>query len=70
MQFTKGMSIQEALEAHPKAREVFVDHGMGCIDCMASTLESIELGANMHGVDAEALVKDLNELFIKHPYGG
>lgn len=62
MYFTKEMSILEALQAHSQAREVFIKHGMGCIGCMGATLESIENGAQMHGIDADAIVEDLNKL--------
>lgn len=62
MRFTEDMSIYDALQAHPKARDVFVAHGMGCIACMASTMESIAGGAAMHGVDARVILDDLNAL--------
>ncbi|MDI6870299.1 MAG: DUF1858 domain-containing protein [Bacillota bacterium] len=64
MEITKQTTIIEALQAHPKAREVFVEHGMGCIGCMGAAMESIENGARMHGVDPEAVVRDLNKLFL------
>ena len=60
--FTKDMSILDALQADPRAREVFAAHGMGCIGCMGTTYESIEAGARMHGLDPDALVRDLNRL--------
>lgn len=62
MAFNKEMSIYEALQAHPQAREVFIRHGMGCISCMGATMESIENGAAMHGIDPDGIVSDLNEL--------
>jgi hybrid cluster-associated redox disulfide protein len=60
--FTKDMSILDALQADPRAREIFAAHGMGCIGCMGATLESIEAGAKMHGLDTAALLRDLNAL--------
>ena len=60
--FTKDMSILDALQADPRAREVFAAHGMGCIGCMGAMLESIESGAKMHGLDPSALIADLNRL--------
>lgn len=62
MTITKQTTIIDALQAHPNAREVFVRHGMGCIGCMGAAMESIENGARMHGVDPEAVVRDLNQL--------
>lgn len=61
-QFSKQMSILEALEAHPEAREVFLRWGMGCSLCIGAQLESIESGAIMHDVDPDAIVAELNGL--------
>lgn len=66
MQFTKEMSIQDALFAHPQVREVFEKLGLPCMDCMASTMESIEAGASMHGLNVEELLKELNGLSGGH----
>lgn len=62
MAITKQTTIIEALQSHPQAREIFVRHGLGCIGCMGAAMESIESGARMHGVDPDAVVKELNEL--------
>lgn len=61
----KKTSIIEALRSHPRAREVFAKHGMGCIGCMGATSETIENGARMHDINIDALLKELNELFIE-----
>ena len=58
----KNTPIIEALRSHPRAREVFVKHGMGCIGCMGSASETIENGAKMHGIDIESLLQELNAL--------
>jgi hybrid cluster-associated redox disulfide protein len=60
--FTKDMSLMEALQAEPRAREVFAAHGMGCVGCMGVSMESIEDGAKMHGIDPEVVLADLNKL--------
>ena len=52
----------EALQADPRAREVFAAHGMGCVGCMGVSIESIEDGAKMHGIDPEVVVAELNRL--------
>lgn len=62
MAVTKETTIIEALQTHPKAREVFARLGLGCIGCMGAAMESIENGARMHGVDPEAVVRELNKL--------
>jgi hybrid cluster-associated redox disulfide protein len=60
--FTKDMSILEALQADPRARDVFTAYGMGCLGCMGVSLESIEEGARMHGIDPETVLAALNRL--------
>ena len=60
--FTKEMSLMEALQADPRARDIFAAHGMGCIGCMGVSVESIEDGAKMHGIDPETVVGELNTL--------
>ena len=46
---------------HPETMEVFMKHGMHCIGCMASHFEDLEQGCAAHGMDADSLVKELNE---------
>jgi hybrid cluster-associated redox disulfide protein len=60
--FTKDMSLMEALQADPRARDVFAAYGMGCIGCMGVSMESIEDGAKMHGIDPQAVLGELNKL--------
>jgi hybrid cluster-associated redox disulfide protein len=57
---TKEMSFSEAIRTNPNAGEVFHKYGMGCVGCVAAVFETIEQGAHAHGIDVEALVKDLN----------
>ena len=56
--------MMEALQADPRARDVFAAYGMGCIGCMGVSIESIEEGARMHGIDPEAVLADLNKLAL------
>jgi len=60
--FTKDMSILEALQADPRARDIFTAYGMGCLGCMGVSLESIEEGAKMHGIDPDVVLAELNRL--------
>jgi len=52
----------EALQADPRARDVFAAYGMGCVGCMGVSMESIEDGAKMHGIDPEVVLSELNRL--------
>lgn len=60
--FNKDMSIMEALQTHPQARDVFKKYGMACLSCMGAIQESIEAGARMHGIDLQALLAELDAL--------
>jgi hybrid cluster-associated redox disulfide protein len=63
MQVTKDTIIADVLRANPESIRVFMKYDLGCIGCMGAAGESIEMGARMHGIDPEPLVKELNELF-------
>jgi hybrid cluster-associated redox disulfide protein len=63
MEITKDTIIDDVLKAHPESIRVFMKYNLGCIGCMGAAGESIEVGARMHGLDPEPLVKELNELF-------
>jgi len=59
---TKEMTFAEALKIFPQSGAVMMNHGMGCVGCMMASSETIEEGASAHGIDAKALVKEINEL--------
>lgn len=59
---TKHTRISDVIKICPSAPEVFSRHGMGCFACMASSAETVEEGAQMHGVDVQVILADLNAL--------
>ena len=61
MAITKDMSILEVVQQYPDTVDVFVNSGMGCLGCAAAHFENIEQGAAAHGIDVDALIKNLNE---------
>jgi hybrid cluster-associated redox disulfide protein len=63
---TKNMGIMETIQKYPDVVGVFVAHGLGCIGCAMANFESIEQGAAAHGMDIDALMKDLNEVAATH----
>jgi hybrid cluster-associated redox disulfide protein len=44
----------------PNAPEIFNEVGMHCCACLAASAETIEDGALMHEIDAQAIVDKLN----------
>ena len=61
-QVTKETMIGELLEINAEAAApVLMGIGMHCLGCPASQMETIEEAAAVHGIDADELVKKLNE---------
>jgi hybrid cluster-associated redox disulfide protein len=60
MTITKEMSIGEVVQKYPQTVKVFLRHGLMCIGCAAARFENLEQGAVAHGINVEALLKDLN----------
>ncbi len=61
MAITKDMTIQEIVSRHPETVRTFFKHGLMCVGCAAARFENLEQGARAHGIDADALLADLNE---------
>ena len=62
---TKDMNIKEVIEKYPETVAVFGKYNMGCIGCMAASFEKLSDIAEVHGVDVNAFVKDLNDAITK-----
>lgn len=57
---TKDMIIAQILEAHHTAADILMRNGMGCLGCPSSQNESLEMAADIHGLDLEKLLQELN----------
>ncbi len=57
----RKMSIEEIVRKYPQTLATFERYGLGCLGCQAALFENIEQGAEVHGIDVEALIKDLNK---------
>jgi hybrid cluster-associated redox disulfide protein len=61
--FTPEMTVAQAMEAHPKAREVFAGfHLGGCAHCAISEFETIQQVCDGYGVPVEMLIDTLESL--------
>lgn len=65
MTITKDMNIVEVVNTYPEAVDVFQEYGMHCFGCMAARFESIEQGAQAHGIEVDKLIQDLNKAVEK-----
>jgi hybrid cluster-associated redox disulfide protein len=61
----KNMSIGEVVKKHPETITVFERYGLGCVGCEAALFENIEQGAEVHGIEVDKLVNDLNNAVVK-----
>lgn len=59
---TKDLNILEAVQEYPVIVNVFRKYGLGWVGCMVATGESIGEGLEAHGLDSEAIIKEMNEL--------
>jgi hydroxylamine reductase len=61
MKINKDTLIGDIIKINPKAVEILMSHGMGCVGCPSSQVESLEQAVGVHGIDLENLLKKLNE---------
>ena len=59
-----SMTFAELLK-YPEAIEVLMAKGFHCIGCPSSTFETIQQGAQMHGIDPKKLVEEINNKIEK-----
>lgn len=61
----KDMSIASVMQQDPEVAPVFLNYGMHCLYCPMASQESIGQASMVHGVDADALITDLNKYFAE-----
>ena len=60
-QVTKDMNIREMVMMDEGIAEILMCAGMHCLGCMMSHFENLEQACAVHGIDADALVNQINE---------
>ena len=58
---TKDMTVGEIVNTNPKAAEVLMSFGMGCLGCPSAQVETIEQACEVHGLKLEDVLAALNE---------
>ncbi len=61
MKVTKQSLIGDVLDYDVETAQFFLEIGMHCLGCPSARGESIEQACAVHGTDADALVKKLND---------
>ena len=59
-QIDKNMTVGDILDLDRETAVYFLNMGMHCLGCPASRGETVEQACRVHGVDADALVKEIN----------
>ena len=58
---TKEMTMGEILNTDMGIAYILMEAGMHCVGCPSSIGESLEDACAVHGIDVEALLKNINE---------
>ena len=67
MLITKQTTISEIIITYPEAMRFFEGLKMSCGSCFAVAFDTLENGALMHGMDADALIEQLNRFISSLP---
>lgn len=56
----KDNTIGEILQMNPKAADILMEFGMGCLGCPSATMETLEQACYIHGLELEEVMSKLN----------
>ncbi len=62
MKITKEMTIGEVIRANPKAAQILMGFGMGCVGCPSAQMETLEEASQVHGMDINKMIEALNQI--------
>ena len=62
---TSDMIISEVLSLDKDTVPIFLNNGFYCLGCPSASGESIEDACEIHGLDCDKLIRELNELLEK-----
>ena len=60
-QVTKDMRLSEILKADIGIAQILMRKGMHCLGCPSAQAETLGQAGMAHGIEAEALVNEINE---------
>ena len=58
---SKDMLIGQLLQIDANIAPILMRAGMHCLGCPSSQMESLEVAAMVHGLDADVLVNQIND---------
>ena len=62
---SKHMLIGQLLQIDANIAPILMRAGMHCLGCPSSQMETIEEAAMVHGIEPDALVKEINDFLAK-----
>ena len=62
MEITKDKIIGELLDVKPEAAEILLSMGMHCLGCPSARGETIAQACEVHGVDVDEIIAQINAL--------
>lgn len=65
MKIDKTMLIGELVHMDELIPQMLMAAGMHCLGCPSSQMETVEEAAMVHGIDPDALVKEINDFLAK-----
>lgn len=60
MRIDRNMKIEEVVRSYPETIKVFTSYGVACVGCSGASYDNVEVGARIHGIDIDQLLRDLN----------
>ncbi len=61
MKIERDMLIGDILDLAPEKADILLEAGMHCLSCPASLMESLEQACEVHGIDVDDLLEQLNK---------
>ena len=65
MKIDKTMLIGELVHMDELIPQMLMAAGMHCLGCPSSQMETVEEASMVHGIDPDALVKEINDFLAK-----
>ncbi len=63
MEITKDMTIGQIIVKNPNVAPILMGAGMHCLGCPSAQGETLEEAAMVHGMDIDALMEKIEELY-------
>lgn len=60
MRITPNTMLKDILAADPEVEQIFLNQGMHCLSCLAASGETLEQACEVHDLDVEDFVEELN----------